>query len=60
MKIIKNIISVLLEPFKILNNRNFGEKVVNFFQSHKFMYYIVATFFTLLILFMMYVFPNII
>ena len=60
MKILKTIIGILTEPFKYLNNKNLGEKVTTFFNAHKFMYYLLATIITLVILFFIFVFPNLI
>ena len=55
---IKKLIKLIIEPLNYLANRKFAEKTSVYFSKNKWVSYVVALFFTLIILVLMYVIPN--
>lgn len=58
MKVIKNILNFIFEPFKFLGTRNFSQKIVEFSDNHKWFLYVFTTIIVLLAMFLKYVLPN--
>ena len=55
---LKKIWTLLFEPLKAFANRNLAEKVSNYFSKNKWMTYVIALIFTLIIIFIGYTIPN--
>jgi len=55
---IRKLFKLIIEPLNYLANRKFAEKTSVYFSKNKWVSYVVALFFTLIILVLMYVIPN--
>ena len=51
---IKKILTLLFEPLKAFANRNLAEKISTYFSKNKWMTYVIALVFTLIIIFLGY------
>ncbi|MBU1142035.1 MAG: hypothetical protein KKH92_00150 [Firmicutes bacterium] len=51
---IKKILTLLFEPLKAFANRNLAEKISIYFNKNKWMTYVIALIFTLIIIFLGY------
>jgi len=58
MKIIKKFLTFIIEPLNFLANRKLAEKTSVYFAKNKWVSYVVALVFTILILLLMYLIPN--
>lgn len=55
---IRKLFKLIIEPLNYLANRKFAEKTSVYFSKNKWVSYVVALFFTLIILVLMYIIPN--
>jgi hypothetical protein len=55
---IKKILKLIIEPLNYLANRKFAEKTSLYFSKNKWVAYVVAFAFTIIILILMYIIPN--
>jgi hypothetical protein len=55
---LKKLLKLIVEPLNFLANRKLAEKTSVYFSKNKWVAYVVALAFTLIILVLMYVIPN--
>jgi hypothetical protein len=55
---LKKIFKLIIEPLNFLANRKFAEKTSVYFSKNKWAAYVVALVFTIIILVLMYIIPN--
>lgn len=56
----KKIIHFLFEPVRFLGSRDLSDKIVQFFDRHKWLYFVVALIISLAAVFVKYIYPEII
>ncbi len=54
---IKKLLLFIFEPIRALSNRQFAEKAEGFFAKNKWAIYVLSLWITLLIVFLVYIFP---
>ncbi|MBE0700706.1 MAG: hypothetical protein IH571_03360 [Acholeplasmataceae bacterium] len=59
MKIMKKILTLFIEPLKMLSSRNLAEKISVFFNKHQYLVYIIAFLIVAGLIFMTYIYPYI-
>ncbi len=53
----KSIFKFIVEPIRYIGSRGFAEMVVNFFDRHEWLIYVVAFFIALVAIFLIYIQP---
>lgn len=58
--LVKKIIHFLLEPVRFLGSRDLSDKIVQFFDRHKWLVFVVAFVIALVAVFVKYIYPELI